>query len=88
MYTGKTQSGFEFSVNDNAKDDMELLDALIDIDDGDTSSLKTAIVRLLGKDQKKALYEHCRGEDGIVSASAVLGEFAEILNSLQDDEKN
>ena len=87
MFEGKTESGFAFSVAEGAKDDMELLEALIDLDKGEMGGLKDAIVRLLGKEQKKALYEHCRN-GGRVSASAVIKEFAEILNLLPEEEKN
>ena len=35
MFTGKTRSGFEFSLQDEVLDDYELLETLQDIDDGD-----------------------------------------------------
>ena len=35
MFTGKTSSGFEFSLQDEVLDDYELLETLQDIDDGD-----------------------------------------------------
>ena len=82
---GKTSSGFEYTIDDEAKDDMELLDALVEIDEGEPSGISKATLLLLGKDQKKALYEHCRTASGRVSAAKVIAEFTEILNAGQED---
>ena len=84
----KTSTGFEFTVPEGVADDMELLDALIDIDDGNLSGLRKAMTMLLGEDQRKALYEHCRSKTGRVSASAVLGAFKEILEAMGGEVKN
>ena len=84
---GKTSTGFKFTIADDANDDMELLDALIDLDDDKLSGLKYAMKALLGEEQKDALYEHCR-VDGRVRASKVMREFKEIIEALPQDVKN
>lgn len=77
-----------YTIIDGATDDMELLDALMDIDEGNLSGLRRAIVTLLGEKGRKELYENCRGENGRVSAGKVLAEFKEILNEAPKAVKN
>ena len=85
---GKTSTGFKFEIPDEALDDMEVLDALIDLDAGEPSGLKAAIIGLLGADGRKALYEHCKKENGRVSAGLVMNEFKEILEAMPKEAKN
>lgn len=84
----KTSRGFEYEVEDAAADDMELLDALMDADDGNVSAIRRAMILLIGEEGKKQLYDNCRGESGRVSASAVMEEFKEILNNAPKEIKN
>lgn len=83
-----TSKGREYEIIDGATDDMELLDALIDIDDGKLSGLKNVIILLLGPEGKKTLYENNRGENGRVSASGVLEELHDILDNAPKNVKN
>ena len=76
---GKTKSGFAYTLRDGFADDMELLELLVEIDDGNASVLPKVLTRLLGEDQKKKLYDHCRTEDGRVPMSAVAEEVAQIF---------
>lgn len=84
---GKTSTGFMFTVADDVSDDMELLDALIDLDDDKPAGLKNAMDIVLGQEQKKALYDHCR-VNGRAKASRVMDEFKEILDALPQTAKN
>lgn len=84
---GKTSSGFEFNLDEEALDDMEVLEWLIEMDNGDVAHLKDMLVRLLGDEQKKALYNHCR-KNGRVSAKAVLREVGEIFKESGEQAKN
>lgn len=84
---GLTSTGFKYTVAEEARDDMELLDALIDLESNDPAGLRNAMRALLGEDQRKALYEHCR-INGRVRASRVMEEFHEILNAAPEDTKN
>ena len=80
MIEGKTSSGFHYKIADDARDDMELLEAFMDIDNGKVSGLKAVIEQLLGAEQKKALYDHIRNkETGRVRASEVMKAIGEIL---------
>ena len=85
---GKTSTGFKFEIPDEALDDMEVLDALIDLDAGEPSGLKAAMIGLIGMDGRKALYEHCKKESGRVSAGLVMNEFKEILEAMPKEAKN
>lgn len=88
MIEGKTSTGFSYKIQDDVLDDMELLDALIDMDNGDMSSYRYAIKALLGEEQRKALYEHVRDKKtGRVSAKKVFEAFAEVLNSAKENQE-
>ena len=88
MIEGKTSTGFVYKIDDDVLDDMELLDALIDMDNDDMSSYRYAIKALLGEEQRKALYEHVRDKKtGRVSAKKVFEAFAEVLNSAKENQK-
>ena len=56
----KTQSGFEADINADALDDMELLEDLSRMDAGEQWLAARVILRLLGGEQKKKLYDVCR----------------------------
>ena len=85
---GTTTTGFNFEIAEDVRDDMELLEALIAIDNGDLRELPNVLVSLLGKEQKKALYDHCRTEKGRASASRIMAELKEIFESADKDLKN
>lgn len=86
MVTGTTRSGFVFEVADDLADDMELFEALCDLDAGDERAVVPICRIILGK-QKTALYEHCRGEDGRVPVTKVVEEVADIIAALKDGKK-
>lgn len=82
MIEGKTKSGFAFSIDPAVQDDMELLDAIAEADENPLK-ITNVLKRLLGEEQKKALYEHLRDEKGHVSIKAVSQEIVDIFNSSQ-----
>lgn len=86
MIEGKTTSGFTYHIEDNAMNDMEIVDAITDIQSGKEmqimSGTSTLINKLLGS-QKKAFYDHYRSEDGRVPIEAVTNAVVEILASTQ-----
>lgn len=84
----KTNKGREYEIVDGATDDMELLDALIDIDAGNMIGLRNAIITLLGEEGRKQLYENNRGDNGRVSASGVLEELHDIIENAPKEIKN
>lgn len=75
----KTKTGFEVTVKDNITDDMELMDDLMDIYTRKSANVKEVVNRMIGDAQRKKLYEHCRGKDGVVSAQKVLVETEDIF---------
>lgn len=89
MVEGKTKSGFAFRIDDDVRDDMELLEGFIALDNGDMTALPKCITSLLGQEQKDKLYDHCRNKKtGRTSAKQVMAEISEILNNAKDEVKN
>ena len=80
---GKTTTGFEFDIEDERLDDMELVDIMAEIDE--TPLLMPKLCKmLLGEEQKKRLYDHLRSEDGRVPIEATTNAIQEIFNSPGD----
>lgn len=81
MIEGKTKSGFAFTLTDETLDDYELLEMIMDIDKGAGEKTTSMVERLLGTDQKNALKDHVRDENGRVSATRLMEEIAEIFGA-------
>ena len=81
-----TASGFECEIEDEALNDMELLEALIGLDQGESDKMPFVLNRLLGEN-KKAMYDHVRTETGRVPVDKVSAELAEIFKVLSPDQK-
>lgn len=88
MLTGTTSTGFEWSIEEDALDDMELLDALAEIDAGKLDAVSPACLHLLGKEQRARLYDHRRDERGRVRISDVSAELGEIISGMRDGPKS
>lgn len=85
---GTTKSGFAFDIEPEAiADNMELFEALTDLEAGDRRAL-VPVCRIVLGDQKPALYEHLRTEDGRVPTSAVMAEIGEILSAIKEGKKS
>ena len=82
-----TKSGFEIDMAPETLDDMEVFELIVDVDKGDATKLPALLGLILTPEQKTALYEHCRTESGRVPISAVVAEFAQIMEGLRDNEK-
>lgn len=80
---GKTSTGFEFDIEDERLDDMELVDIMAEIDENPLLMPKLCKM-LLGEEQKKRLYDHIRSEDGRVPIEATTNAIQEIFNSPGD----
>lgn len=85
---GKLENGFEFVVDDDALDNMELIDAMADAQEDNPAMFSKAVLILLGKDQRQKLYDHLRDESGRVPIEAVTNAFVEIFEALGDQGKN
>lgn len=80
---GKTSTGFEFDIEDERLDDMELVDIMAEIDENPLLMPKLCKM-LLGEEQKKRLYDHLRSEDGRVPIEATTNAIQEIFSSPGD----
>lgn len=80
----KMNDGFELELDQEALDDVELLEDFAKMDEGDAFAMPSAVQRLLGKENKKLLYDHLRGENGRVAATAVGAAVFELMNSLKE----
>ena len=85
---GATATGFQFEIDEEARDDMELLERLVDMSKGNLAAMPDVLVGLLGAEQKKALYEHCRGKNGRVSSKSVYTELESIFDYMKSGESD
>lgn len=77
---GKTKTGFSFTIDEDARDDIELMEGFIAMSEGKLNVVPGLIASLLGEEQKKKLYEHCRNkETGRVRASSIYAELEDIM---------
>ena len=81
MIKGNTKTGFVFELHDECMDNMELLELMVQIQNGNPTALIPANQMLLGEEQKKALYDHLRAPDGRVPVKAVAEAFADIVKA-------
>lgn len=81
MIRGETSTGFKFEIEESVLDDYELLETLIDVDNGNDVALFRAIDMILSKEQKNHLKEHLRKIHGRVPASAMISEIMDIMET-------
>lgn len=81
MKTGKTSTGFEFKIEDDALDDYELLEVISKVDRGDYGRITEMVEILLGTEQKEKLKEHVRNENGKVSTTKLMDEVKDIFEA-------
>ena len=86
MVKGVTRSGFEFEVPEDVANDMELFEALCDLDAGDVLAVVPVCRKVFG-DRKKALFEHLRTESGRVPVDKVTEEIKDVFDALRDGKK-
>ena len=88
MRTGVTASGFAWQLDDAVLNNMELVDALAEMQgDSDILAVSRVLRLLVGDDIRKALYEHLR-VDGRVPLAAVQTEITDIFSALGQTGKN
>ncbi len=85
---GKLENGFEYEIDDAVLDDMEMVDALSEAQSTNPLALSTVINKLLGSEQKKALYDAVRREDGTVPIEDITQSVVTIFQSIGDEGKN
>lgn len=87
MVEGVTNSGFAFTVDENAINDMEIIDAFVEIQEGNPAAYNTVVKKLFTPEQKKALYDHVR-ENGRVPLDKLALEINDILSLMGEPAKN
>lgn len=87
MINGKTKTGFQFSVDENCMNDMELVDILADDSVDEAFRMSSLLKKLLPGEQRKALYDHVR-VNGRVPVDAVIAEVEDIFASMGNPGKN
>lgn len=87
MRKGETKSGFKFKIDEQNLNDMEFIENLAAAQD-DALMFPRVIEQLLGKDQKKKLYDHIRDKDGHVPVEATADIITEIMVIAGEDTKN
>lgn len=88
MVKGVTRSGFQFEISEDAANDMELLEDLVDLDAGKLTALVPVFRRILG-DQKQALYDHLRDpETGRVPMDKAQEEILDIFAAIKGGKKS
>lgn len=80
-------NGLALKIDENAMDDMELLELLVDLDEGKPAAIPRIGKRLLGDDQMKKLYESIR-DNGRVPITKYSETIKEILDKLGETGKN
>lgn len=81
---GKTLA---LSIDPAALDDMELYEDLLALDEGKVHHLPRVVGRLLGAEQKAALYDLLRTNTGRVSTSDVTSALEEIFDKVKNGKK-
>lgn len=79
----KTSTGFIYSINEHVLNNFELLELFAEVDENPLL-LPKVLTMILGKDGKKALYDHVRLEDGTVPADKISNELLEIINGSKE----
>ena len=85
---GTTRTGFAFEVDENAFNDMEVVDVLSSEEMDATYKMSFLVSRVLGAKQKKALYDHLRDASGRVPVDAVEREMEDIFDAFGQQGKN
>lgn len=90
MVKGKTRTGFKFTCDGKLMHDVEFLEEFAAVQNGDGLEVFNLITKILGAEQKKALYNHIRNDDGIVTVEALHEELGDIFDALgeADETKN
>ena len=87
MKTVELSNGFNVTISENILDNMELVDALAEMSDDNPLEVSKICTMVFG-DNKKALYDHIRTEDGRVPVKEVSKCIKEIFESFGEKGKN
>lgn len=104
MVEGKTESGFEFKIDETVVNSMEFYDIMADLKDAadkeaanpndvdagmaSVQAKRNYEILLLGKAQRDALIKHCKGENGVTDVTVFQDELQQILAKAHGKLKN
>lgn len=80
-------SGLELEIDRNFADDMELLDAMVEADEGNGVAISKICSRILGEEEKKKLYDSLRVNKR-VKTTDVVPALMEIIEKVGKEGKN
>lgn len=83
---GKTSKGFGYEIKEETLDNMELVECMAEVDENPLLFPKVCKM-ILGEEQKKALYDFYRTDDGRVPIDDISNAIQEIFES-SDEVKN
>lgn len=83
----RLESGLNLKVKDSVMDNMELLDDLVALDEGNGYAISRVLSRMLDPAEKKKLYDHLR-VDGVTRVTDVVQAMREIFDKLGETGKN
>ena len=84
MLRGKTESGFEFELDDNVLDDWKLVKYLRNVDKGDSQYIVDVAERLLGEEQCEKLENFIEEKYGKATGTLMTKEIASILKATKE----
>lgn len=87
MIRGTTSTGFEFTADNEQINNAEFLEDYVAMMDGNTGAVFRIVERVLGKEQKKELYDHIRDERGNVPVEKLNVELGEIFSEFAKNPK-
>lgn len=82
------ENGLELEVNEQSMNNMELLDALEEMTEGNELAISKVVKLMLGKENRKKLYDYIRDEDGRVPLEIIDKCLTEIMMLLGEQGKN
>ena len=83
----KLDCGAEINIDEKDLGNMELLDELVAVDEGDTTALTHIFRLIMSKEDKKKLYDALREEDRVPVAKVVVA-LKELFDKLGEQGKN
>jgi len=79
MIKGTTESGFNFELDETRVNDMRVIDAMVEAEEGNLGGVSKLISLLFDKQQKTDLYAFCADEKGQVSIDRCMKVVFEVL---------
>lgn len=83
----KLSNGFEIQIDEAALHDWDFVEAVCDVDRGNTTAMPAMFTAMLGEKQKKALVAHIRATTGTCTVEQMSDALVEIFNALKEPEK-